>query len=164
VSVFKRVVEAHAKAKTAAEHAAAAAAAARNAAEIRFATDFRSQVQSVAKPIFQEFVADAIAHGFPATIEDGEDGKGNPLHSLRLIPEVGAVFNSNRSNECVYAIKGLVTEQKVEHASYFDQRPGKNGIKKGTFGIQSINPSVLERELGEFLSSALKARAGERAP
>lgn len=159
MSVFNKVVEAHAKAKTEAEHAAAAAAAARSAAEEQFVVEFKIQVQSVAKPIFEKFVADAIAHGFPATIEDREDGKANPFYSLTLIPVVGAKFGVNASEECGYVIKGIVIDQKVEHASYFDQRPGKNGIKKGSFGIQSINQSVLERELGEFLSAALKARA-----
>lgn len=159
MSVFKKVVEAHANARTEAEYAAAAAAAARSAAEAEFVAAFKSHVQSVAKPIFEEFAADAIAHGFPASVEDGEDGKANPFYSVRLIPEVGAKFGVNRSAECAYVIKGIVAEQKVEHASYFDQRPNKNGIKKGTFGIQSVNQSVLERELGEFLSSALKVRA-----
>lgn len=159
MSVFKKVIEAHANAKSEAEHAAAAAAAARSAAEAEFVAEFKSHVQSVAKPIFEEFAADAIGHKFPASIEEGEDGKANPYYSVRLIPEVGANFGINTSAECVYVIKGIVAEQKVEHASYFDQRPNKKGIKKGTFGVQSINQSVLERELEEFLSSALKARA-----
>lgn len=158
MSVFNKIVEIHAKEKTEAEHAAATAVAAKKAVEEQFVIEFKAKIQSVAKPIFEEFVADAIAHGFPATVEEREDGKGNPLLSLSIIPMVGAKFSFNKSEECVYTIKAIITEQKVEHISYFDQRIGKKGIKSNTLGIQSISQSFLERELGEFLSFSLKSQ------
>ena len=160
MSVFNKVIEAHAKAKTKAEHVAAAAATARTAAETKFAAAFAEQIEQVAAPVFEEFAADAIAHDFPAVVENANDGAGNPIYAVKLVPETGAKFGVNASEEIAYSIRGIICEQKVEHTSYFDQRPNKKHcIKKGTFGIQSINTPVLERELGEFLSAALKARA-----
>jgi len=158
MSIFKKVVEAHAQAKTQAEHTAASAALARTEAEDAFAKEFAKRVDEIAKPIFEKFATDAQEHGFPAEVARARDGKANPMYSIKLIPSKGAAFGANASEEVAYVLKGTVSDQKVEHASYFDQRPGRNGIKKAAFGVGSINESVLERELGEFLSAALKAR------
>lgn len=160
MSVFKQIIEAHEEAKAIAEHEAAAAAAARTAAEAEFAAAFANQIEQIAAPVFKQFAADAIAHGFPAAVENAGDGRGNPVYIVRLVPEKGAKFGVNASEQIAYSIRGIISEQKVEHASYFDQRSDKKpGIEKGTFGIQSINTPLLERELGKFLLSALKARA-----
>lgn len=159
MSVFNKVIAAHQHAKTQAEHAVAAAAAAKTAAEAEFARQFAEQVDQVARPVFERFAADAMAHGFPAAAEHSHDGKANPIYAVRLVPEKGAQLGVNAASEIVYSLKGVTSEQKVEHAWFFDQRPGKKGVKNGAFGIQSINATVLERELGEFLSSALQARA-----
>ena len=87
------------------------------------------------------------------------DGADNPTYTLKIIPYKNSPFGTNKSLECVYRIRGLVVEQKIELASYFDQLPGENGIKMGIFTIQSINTSLFEQELSEFFSAALKARA-----
>lgn len=159
MSVFNKVMTAHQDAKTAAEHDAAAAAAARSEAEARFALEFAEQVRTVAQPIFEKFAADAVAFGFPATTENAHDGKANPIYGVRVVPRKEAQLGSDASEEIVYTLKGIVDQQKVEHGSFFDQRPGRNGVKKAVFGIMSINKELLERELGQFLSAALKARA-----
>jgi hypothetical protein len=160
MSVFNKIIEAHALAKSEAEHKAAAAIAARSTAQAEFAAAFKQQVESVAAPIFQQFVNDALGHGFPATVELGSDGQGNPMYSLRFRPEKGTQLGTNPASECAYTMRGTIADQKVEHAYYFEQRPEKkSGMKKGVFGIQSINAAVLERELGAFLSATLAARA-----
>ena len=124
-----------------------------------FVTSFNNQIKQVAEPIFLAFIADALEYGFPAEVEHGRDGADNPTYTLKIIPYKNATFGTNKSLECVYRIRGLVVEQKIELASYFDQRPGKNGKKMGIFTIQSINTSLFEQELSEFFSAALKARA-----
>lgn len=159
MSIFNKVISAHAETKTRVEHTAAAEAAARSAAETAFLSDFEKQISEVAAPMFEKFAADAIKHGYPATVEHAQDGKSNPIYTVKLIPEARAKFSINASDQIAYSVTGIIAHQKVEHVSYFDQRRGKNGIKKSTFGVASINVAVLERELTEFLSAALNARA-----
>lgn len=158
MSVFNKVVGVHSQAKTDSEQAAAAAAAALKTVETDFLAKFHAQIEAIAKPIFEKFVADAIEYGFPAKTESQKDGNSNPTYSLSLIPVAGAKFGVNPSDICTFRIKGIIADQKVEHTSYFDQRPKKNGINQDVFGIPSINKELLERELGEFLNSTLNAR------
>lgn len=159
MSVFNKVIGVHSKAKTDSEQAAAAAAAAIKIVETDFLAKFHAQIETIAKPIFEKFIADAVAHEFPATTECREDGNSNPFYSLSLIPVVGAKFGVNTSERCIFQIKGNIADQKVEHISFYDQRPNKNGFKQVVLGIASINKEVLERELGEFLNSTLNARS-----
>ena len=159
MSVFKKVLAAHAQAVSLTEHKAAAAELARSEAEAMFAKEFAARVEEIAKPIFEKFAADARDHGFPAITEHQRDGDANPMYGVRLNPEVGAQLGPNASDEIAYVLKGVVSEQRVEHGVYFDQRPGRKGTNKSEFGIGSIKEAELERRLGEFLSSALKARA-----
>ena len=160
MSVFKKVFDAHAQAKSLAEHKAAAEELARTEAEAIFAQEFAARVEEFAKPIFEKFAADARDHGFPAITEHQRDGNANPMYGVRLNPKVGAQLDLNPSDEIAYVLKGVVSEQRVEHGAYFDQRPGRKGTTKSAFGIGSIKEAELERRLGEFLSSsALKARA-----
>lgn len=158
MSIFNSVIQRHEQAREEVERAANAATHAKIDAEDEFAINFHALTTKVATPIFQKFVSDALAYGFPASIENKVDGHDNPILQCRLIPEKGAKFGTNASLECVYWLRGLISEQKVEHASYFDQRPGKNGHQKSDFGLQSINEKTIERGLEEFLDAALKAR------
>lgn len=159
MSVFNKVIEINLRAKTDAEQAAAAAAEARQTVEKQFAAEFHIQIEAIAKPIFDKFIVDAIAYGFPAKTEFSDDGNSNPSYSLIILPELGSQFGLNTSKNCVFKIEGKIASQKVEYVSYYDQRPHKNGIKRQEFGIQSINKTLLERELSEFLTSAINARA-----
>lgn len=158
MSVFNKIISAHIEKKTQAEQAVAAAQAAKTTAEKEFAKQFLEQSDLVAKPVFQAFAEDATAHGFPAIVEATIDGYSNPMLQIRMVPEIGAQLGTNGTSEIIFWIRGIISELKVEHASYYDQRPNKNGVNKQSYGIQSINAPVIERGLGEFLSSALKAR------
>jgi hypothetical protein len=123
-----------------------------------FSSDFHAAVSSVARPIFEEFVSDAIRNGFPSGIEEGADGNGNPFISVRFIPERGTTFGVNRSIECSFFLKGNLSEQKVEHEACFDQRKGNNGTTRDKLEIQSLNKSALEKLLTKFLRSSLSTR------
>lgn len=61
-------------------------------------------------------------------------------------------------NECAFVLKGLVSEQKVEHASCFDQRPGKIGVTRDKLEIKSVDKNFLENLLTRFLRSALSTK------
>jgi hypothetical protein len=158
MSLFSKVIKEHEKNKS-----EAAEAQAQEAAEVavvlqEFSSDFHSAVSSVARPLFEEFAGDVLQHGFPSAIEEGVDGNGNPFISVRFIPERGSTFGTNRSIECAFVLRGLRSEQKVEHASYFDQRPGKNGVTRDKVEIKSINKNVLENLLARFLRSSLSTK------
>ena len=157
MSVFKKVFDAHISATTKAQDNANAKAVEKSAAEANFATEFRFKVASIARPVFDEFVSDAIAHGFAATAAM-EDKRDNPQLSVTLILKKGAVLGANASEECVFVVRGNVGAGKVEFNSYYDQRAGMDGIKRQSFGLASINKDVLNRELEDFLSSALRAQ------
>jgi len=123
-----------------------------------FTSDFHAVVSTVARPLFEEFVSDAIRNGFPSGIEEGADGNGNPYISVRFIPERGTTFGVNRTIECSFVLKGNLSEQKVEHEACFDQRKGIHGVTRDKLEILSINKSVLEDLLAKFLRSSLSTK------
>jgi hypothetical protein len=158
MSIFNKVLQEHQK-QQAEKASAKASMEAKNMEErARFKDHFSSESSKVAKPLFEEFVLDAIKAGYPASIEEGTDGHGYPYILIRFIPYLGAKLGAEPSKECVFQLKAILTTQRVEHATYFDQRVGKDGAKNETFGSESINTPVLERELSEFLSLSLNAR------
>lgn len=159
MSVFNKAIVAHEATVAAQQKVVDAAIAAKTSAEELFKQEFNDKVAQIARPIFEQFAQDARAHGFPAEVRDDPEGSGNPTLSVRVVPVKGASLPTpNKSEEAVYSLRGIVKDQKVEHVSYYDQRPGNNGVKRGSFGIPSINQAVLERELEEFLIAALNAR------
>jgi len=124
-----------------------------------FIIRFTEATENIARPILDKFASDSIDYGYAAEVEVGLDGRGNKLVSLRIIPEAGPIIGNTPDNECVYLLKCLAKEQKVEHCSYYEQRRGKKpGSKKSKYGIQSINEDVIKRELKEFFKAVLAAR------
>ena len=159
MSVFDKVIAAHDQAIAARQEAHEKALADKASAEEQFKQDFVAKVNEIALPIFEQFAQDAHKHSFPALVDQSSDGYGNPSIAVRIVPVRGAVLPTvNKSEEAVFVLRGVVKDQKVEHVSYFDQRPGRNGNSKVAFGIPSINKDVLERNLEQFLTAALKAR------
>lgn len=159
MSVFIRVVQAYEQSLLNARHGATEGASSKSAQEQEFLAAFQAQIEHVAKPLFERFVSDAVDYGFSATIEQSRDGRGNPIFALRFVPEKGAKLSLNSASECAYKIKGIPASHEVEHASYFDQRPGKSGLKRDLLPLQSLNAPVLERKLEELLTAALRSRA-----
>jgi hypothetical protein len=123
-----------------------------------FSSDFDAAVSSVARPLFEEFANDALRNGFPSSIEVGADGNGNPFISVRFIPERGTAFGTDRSCECAFVLRGLLSDQKVELASFIDQRSGKNGVIRNKIEIQSLDKSGLQNLLTKFLRSSLATK------
>jgi hypothetical protein len=158
MSLFSKVLKEHVKNKSEAIEAQAQEPADVAVVLESFSSDFHSAVSSVARPLFEEFAGDVLRYGFPSAIEEGVDGNGNPFISVRFIPERGSTFGANRSIECTFVLRGLSSEQKVEHASYFDQRPGKIGVTRDKVEIKSIDKNVLENLLSKFLRSSLSTK------
>jgi hypothetical protein len=156
MTLFNKVIKEHEKASSGVTEAQET----KEAAIVlqAFTSDFHSSVSSVARPLFEEFVSDALRNGFPSGIEEGADGYGNPFISVRFIPERGTAFGVNRSIECSFVLKGILSEQKVEHEACFDQRKGIHGVTKDKLEIQSISKSVLENLLTKFLRSSLSTK------
>ena len=158
MSLFNKVLQEHEK-----KHAESRTAGVQDTAGVAvvmqtFSSDFDAAVSSLARPLLEDFVSDALQSGFSASIEEGADANGNPYISVRFIPERGAAFDTNRSIECAFVLKGLLPEQLVEHVSYFDQRPGKGGVSRDEFEIQSVDRNVLENLLTRFLHSSLSTK------
>jgi hypothetical protein len=160
MSLFKKVVQEHEE-KEAVKAAEKAASLTKEQQDRKnFEQRFNDVIASVAKPIFYSFVADAQELGYPANIEEGLDGYGNPIFAVHMIPEKGSKFRVDAAAEvCVFQLKGVVNKQDVEHSVYYDQRPNKNGVFRETYKIQSINESTIERGLTDFLTRSLAARA-----
>ena len=158
MSVFDRVISSQSEAKAKAEEESKLAVLAQKTAESKFATEFRNQIDSTAKPVFEQFVQDAKPHGYHAFIEQAKDPKGNPTYSVHVILAKGGEFGYGAEDEVIFTLRGIIQEQKVEHISCFTSRQGRGG-RTAIYGIQSINRKVLEQELEEHLSAAISARA-----
>ena len=159
MSVFDRVISSQSEAKAKAEEESKLAVLAQKTAESKFATEFRNQIDSTAKPVFEQFVQDAKPHGYHAFIEQSKDPKGNPTYSVHVILAQGGEIGYGAEDEVIFTLRGIIQEQKVEHISHFTSRRGRVGMKTAIYGIQSINKKVLEQELEEHLSAAVSARA-----
>ncbi len=158
MSIFTEIMNERAEERAKADEAARQAQELKASKDAEFIEKFNSHIDTIAKPIFGEFVADAIAHNFPAAIEENKDGYGHPYISLRFIPEEGKELGRVPTSECSYVIKAILHSRQVEHNIYYDQRPGVNGFKKESFGVQSISMQMVERKLRELFSLALKSR------
>ncbi|WEW98304.1 hypothetical protein P3T65_00895 [Pseudomonas nitroreducens] len=121
---------------------------------------FRQATQSIVRPLFEEFAADAKAYGFPSAVEEGGEAPQSLYFTVRIIPEKGAQFGTNRSEECAYQLLCHPAIREVEHVIYYEQRVGNpKGILRQTYGLPSINPDLIGRKLREFLDKSLAARA-----
>jgi hypothetical protein len=161
MSIFNKVFEAHTREKLQRELEEAAKAAAEKAATNEFIAAFKLHLEFVVAPIFEQFAKDAISHGFPAKTESAIDGSNNMIYTLTFAPVVGAELGAHPQNECACSIKGMVAERKVELAVHFDKRPGRRvGTKSEIFALPVVTALLLERALGELLSSALEASVG----
>jgi len=159
MSIFNSVIQEHDKKKSEMDAHQAKQEAQKQAAKDEFVEKFTIETSDVVMPLFEEFVADAKNYGFPAKIEKIQPGVDRVYLSVTLIPEKGTEFGTNRSLQSVFSVIGHVLTQKVEYVSYYDQRPGKNGIERSSLGIASIKKDVIERELGKFLKMAMDARS-----
>jgi hypothetical protein len=160
MSIFNKVYEAHTRAKLQMEQELAAKAAAEKAAANEFAAAFKQHIEFISGPIFEEFAKDARAHGFPARTEVTKDESGNVIYTLMFIPVAGAGHDTHQQHECACVIKAMVAERKIELASHFDKRPGRRvGFKSEILALPVVTAVVLERTLGELLSSALEVNA-----
>lgn len=159
MSVFEKVFQEYARKRAEKAEAEAQQAATAASAERAFAAAFHAAISTIAKPLFEEFAKDAQRNGFPSRCEERQDDdrKGNPSLAVTFIPVQGAVFERNESDECTFKLMGFLSEQKVEQTSYFDQRPGKNGVTRSAFGIESIEQTLLEQSLADFLRASLSA-------
>jgi len=123
-----------------------------------FAESFKSLASSVAKPMLEQLAHDAKARGYAATVKEGVDEADNPYLAVNFIPERGAKLGASPTQECIFQLKALLSEQSVEYTACHDQRDGKKGTRVIKSDLQSINKTFLESEIEEFLTSSLEAR------
>ena len=162
MSIFDKVFKAHEDAKAAkvAEERRRAAAAFEKRKD--FILTFRSEAARVAKPIFEQFAADARRNGFTARVVDKLSVVKEPTLSVRFHPTRNVQMTKElEEEESVFELRCLADDLKVEHVSMFDQRPKRSGVKHDKLGMPSINALVLEEHLAEFLCDSLKAREPE---
>jgi hypothetical protein len=159
MSVFKKVIEAHLTSQERDKKLREDGAKARAQALADFTSEFSKRIKSEAVAPFEEFAADAKAGGYPATVELSGYDTANPTFAVRLTLEKGAAIERNPSAEIGFALRCLAATEKVEHVSYFDQRPGRDGVKREVYGLGSIKKEIIEAHLEQFFSDALKARA-----
>jgi hypothetical protein len=158
MSIFNKIFDAHVREKNQREQEEAAKAAAEKAATNEFIAAFKLHLEFVAAPIFEGFVKDAKSHGFPAKTEFDTDAANNMIYTLAFAALPGTELGAHPQSECACVIKGMLAERKVELASHFDKRPGRRvGVKSEVFALPVVTAVVLERVLGELLSSALEA-------
>lgn len=158
MSVFNKIFDAHVREKNQREQEEAAKAAAEKAAGDEFIAAFKLHLEFIAAPIFEQFVKDAKSHRFPAKTEFDTDQSNNMIYTLAFAAQPDIALGTHPQSECACIIKGLVAERKVELTSQFDKRPGRRiGVKSEVFALPVVTAVVLERVLGELLSSALEA-------
>jgi hypothetical protein len=160
MSIFNKVFEAHTREKLRHEQEEAAKAAAEKAATNEFIAAFKLHLEFVVSPIFEQFVKDAKSHGFPAKTGFDTDALSNMIYTLTFAALPGTELGAHPQSECACVIKGMIAERKVELAVHFDKRPGRRvGTKSEFFALPVVTALLVERALGELLSSALEASA-----
>lgn len=166
-SIFNRVLGQHEETQAAEalrqRERADAVASARDA----FISSFREAVASVARPIFLEFVADAMARGYTARIEENLDDAVRPSIVLHVNPRKGRT-NELATEHCSFELAAQVGISEVEHISHFDLRANDrghrinpDGTKRGAFGVSSLHRDIIEREVEEFWKLSLTSRKPE---
>jgi hypothetical protein len=158
MSIFSRVLQEVEQKRKNAEEAARAVAAQQAGSVAALLAEFRAAARAVAKPMFEEFVADATANGFAANVIDDTADASNPALSVAFVPVKGARAHTPPSEICTYSIRAMPFDKTVLHTVYYDQRPQKDGVHQEKLGIESIVAEVLERHLADLTRSALQAR------
>ena len=158
MSIFKASLDAHEKRMANARAAAEAAAAAKEAADVRFQTDFHQALFLIAKPVFDEIALDADRANYPARVQPRNDESGRPALEFKFVPKAGALLPARSPDiECVFVLAGDLGTHQVEYIGRFDPRLGQKGERKVSYGLTSINREVIEREFGEFFKKAFAA-------
>ncbi|MBP9713703.1 MAG: hypothetical protein KBD60_08435 [Sterolibacterium sp.] len=129
-----------------------------------FKNEFMQILHTLALPMFHEFVSDAQGNTFPSDHHEGMDDAGNPYATVRFILDRTATLDANPANECVFTIKGLLKEEKIDLRAAYDQRPGKEAAYHEKLEIQMVNQIGLEDQLTDFLSAAMAARRDQAIP
>lgn len=158
MSIFSKVLQEVERKRKSADEAARAMAAERADSVTAFLVEFAAAARAVAKPMFDEFAADATANGFTANVTDDTGDARQPVLSVAFAPAKGTRAHTPASEICTYSIRALALEKMVLHTVYYDQRPQKDGVHQEKLGIESIAAEVLERHLADLTRSAFQAR------
>lgn len=129
-----------------------------------FKNEFMQILHTLAIPMFHEFASDARGNSFPADSKDGVDADGNPYAAVRFILDRKTELDADPRNECLFVIKGLLGEEKVDIRAAYDQRPGREAAYHEKLEIQMINQLGLEDHLTDFLAAAMAARRDQEIP
>jgi len=160
MSQFRKILEEREKAQAQRVVAERAAATESAAAEKAFLASFEDAINRIARPLFEEFVQEVGASNYAAHVLADQDAYGNPTFKVSFLPVAHTPFPPNSLQGASFVLKGVVSDQKVEHAMYLGQRSGRQGDTKRSYGLASINRDVLSRELAELLTTALDAQEG----
>jgi hypothetical protein len=157
MSLIHKVIEEH-RAEMAARAASKAAAAVNTqVARDAFLSEFKTRVEATVRPLLDAFVADLIASRHDALVDDDLSNPYKPYISVRFSPAPGMKLADLASRESVFTLRAFAATRQVHHVSSYDQRSGEHGVIRETLGIDSVNPSRVERGFEEFLRAALKA-------
>lgn len=129
-----------------------------------FQNEFMQILNTLANPMFHEFVSDALGNSFPADSRYGTDEAGNPYAAVRFILDHNARLDADRRNECELTFTGLLQDELIDIRAAYDQRPGKEAAYHEKLEIQMINQVGLEDQLTDFLAAAMAARRGQPIP
>jgi hypothetical protein len=167
-SIFNRVLGEHEKSQAAEALALRERADAVASSRAAFLVAFREDAATVARPIFAEFVADAVARGFTARIDESLDDPARPSIALFVNPRQGRMGEQAASEYCSFELAALVDTSEVQHVSHFDLRANDrghrinpDGTKKGAFGLASMQREGVEQEVEEFWRLSLRSRKPE---
>ncbi|WP_069269102.1 hypothetical protein [Paraburkholderia nodosa] len=120
---------------------------------------FASSVEHIVSPLFEDFVAALRGSGRDATFKPlSKDGHGRSNVNLHFNATQGTRLRVNASDDSAYAVT-LLEDGDVEFRSYYDQRPGKNGISKRSGDLGSIDAETIRHDLQVLLNLALESRA-----
>lgn len=157
MSLIHKIVEEH-KAEMAARAASKAAAIVdTQVARDAFLSEFKTRVETTVRPLLDAFVADLIASRHDALVDDDLANPYKPYISVRFSPIADAKLADLASRESVFTLRAFAATRQVHHVSSYDQRSGEHGVTLETLGIESVNPSRIERGFEECLRAALKA-------
>lgn len=157
MSLVKKVIEEH-EAEMAARAASKAAAAVNTqVARDAFLSEFKTRVEATVRPLLDSFVSDLIASRHDALVDDDLASPYKPYICVRFSPVANVGLAELASRESVFTLRAFAATRQVHHVSSYDQRSGEHGVTRETLGIESVNPSRVERGFEEFLRAALKA-------
>jgi hypothetical protein len=152
MSSFKKLIQDHAAAKAATLEAQKTKDLEAIEVQRRFSQEFSSLVASVAKPKFLQFATDLRESGFQAQVEEQPDDEGRQGIQVRFTCDPVSVLNAS-TRECMYRLSCDHVARKVWHSV----RIGRDAEPSAqTYGLQSINENVLDRELMAVLAKGLK--------